>query len=57
MYLPEVVSKIIKSGSAKVRVLPSNERWFGVTYKEDREFVVQNIKEMIDQGVYPSNLW
>jgi len=57
MYLPEVVSKIIKSGSAKVRVLPSNERWFGVTYKEDREFVVQNIKEMIDQGVYPSRLW
>ncbi len=57
LYLPEVVSKIIKSGSAKVRVLPSNEKWFGVTYKEDREIVVQNINEMINKGVYPNKLW
>jgi len=57
LYLPEVVSKIIKSGSAKVRVLPSNEKWFGVTYKEDKEVVVQNINEMITKGIYPEKLW
>ncbi len=57
LYLPEVVSKIIKSGSAKVRVLPSNEKWFGVTYKEDKEVVVQNINEMITKGIYPKKLW
>ena len=57
LYLPFVVSKIIKSGSAKVRVLPSNEKWFGVTYKEDKEIVVRNINEMIQKGIYPSCLW
>jgi len=57
LYLPEVVSKIIKSGSAKVRVLPSNEKWFGVTYKEDKEIVVENIKQMIKNGIYPKKLW
>jgi len=57
MYLPEVVSKIIKSGSAKVQILPSNEKWFGVTYKEDKEIVVQNINEMISKGIYPKKLW
>jgi NDP-sugar pyrophosphorylase family protein len=56
LYLPEVVSKIIKSGSGKVRVLPSNEKWFGVTYKEDREIVVNNIKRMVDEGIYPEKL-
>jgi dTDP-glucose pyrophosphorylase len=57
LYLPEVLSKIIKSGSGKVRVLPSNEKWFGVTYKEDREYVVSNINEMINKGLYPDKLW
>lgn len=56
LYLPEVVSKIIKSGSGKVRVLPSNEKWFGVTYKEDREVVVNNIMDMVNRGVYPKKL-
>jgi hypothetical protein len=57
LYLPFVVSKIIKSGSAKVRVLPSNEKWFGVTYKEDKDIVIRNIEEMIRSGIYPSALW
>ncbi|MDF1547830.1 MAG: nucleotidyltransferase [Bacteroidales bacterium] len=56
LYLPEVVSKIIKSSSGKVRVLPSNEKWFGVTYKEDKQVVVDNIKEMVDKGIYPKKL-
>jgi dTDP-glucose pyrophosphorylase len=57
LYLPEVMSKIIKSGSGKVRVLPSNEKWFGVTYKEDKETVVNNIAEMVRNGIYPKKLW
>jgi len=57
LYLPEVLSKIIKSGSGKVRVLPSNEKWFGVTYKEDKETVVVNISQMIEKGIYPKKLW
>ncbi|MFN8258856.1 MAG: nucleotidyltransferase [Bacteroidales bacterium] len=57
LYLPFVVSKIIKSGSAKVRVLPSNEKWFGVTYKEDKDIVIRNIEEMIRSGIYPAGLW
>jgi choline kinase len=57
LYLPEVLSKIIKSGSGKVRVLPSNEKWFGVTYKEDKEIVVKNIGEMVKSGIYPNKLW
>jgi UTP-glucose-1-phosphate uridylyltransferase len=56
-YLPDVLSRIIKSKSGKVRVLPSNEKWFGVTYKEDREFVVKNISEMVKKGIYPDKLW
>lgn len=56
LYLPEVVSKIIKSGSGKVRVLPSNEKWFGVTYKEDRDIVVGNIEKMVNDGIYPNPL-
>lgn len=56
-YLPEVVSKVIKSGSGKVRVLPSNEKWFGVTYKEDKEIVVKSIKSMVDKGIYPEKLF
>ena len=57
LYLPEVLSKIIKSGSGKVRVLPSNEKWFGVTYKEDREIVVNNLANRIKEGLYPEKLW
>lgn len=57
LYLPEVVSKIIKTGEGKVRVLPSNEKWFGVTYKEDREIVVENLKRMVEEGIYPEKLF
>jgi len=56
LYLPEVVSKIIKSGSGKVRVLPSNEKWFGITYKEDRDIVIKNIEKMVASGIYPKKL-
>ena len=56
-YLPLLLTSIIKSGQGKVRVLPSNERWFGVTYQEDRAFVVKNVKAKVDAGEYPEKLF
>ena len=56
-YLPFVVDEMIKSGKASVRVLGSDDKWFGVTYKEDKEYVRNRIKELKDAGVYPRLLW
>ena len=56
-YIPYVVNRLIKSGEADVRVLESNSQWFGVTYKEDKPVTIENIKRLIDKGVYPGNLW
>ena len=54
--IPDVVFEEIKNG-VKVNVLESTDKWLGVTYKEDKEFVVTEIQKLIDKGVYPNNLW
>jgi len=56
-YLPSIVNEIIKSGKASVEVLKSDAKWFGVTYKEDKEIVQKAIGELKKQNVYPRNLW
>ena len=56
-YLPEVVNVLIQQQRALVKVLPTNEKWFGVTYPEDRPAVQAAIRQLIGQGVYPENLW
>jgi Nucleotidyl transferase len=56
-FLPNVVGELIKEQKARVRVLPTNERWFGVTYQQDKPRVKQAIKALIRRGVYPENLW
>ena len=56
-FLPSVVNELIQEGRARVRVLPTNETWFGVTYKEDLTAFRQSIRERIRQGVYPERLW
>ena len=56
-YLPTIVDKLIKSGKASVKVLETKDKWFGVTYKEDKESVVAAFKKLIADGVYPENLW
>lgn len=56
-YLPFVVDGLLKEDKATVRVLSSKERWFGVTYKEDKQFVVDSIADLKDKGVYPDKLW
>ncbi len=56
-YLPSIVNEILKSGKASVEVLKSDAKWFGVTYKEDKEIVQKAIGELKKQNVYPRNLW
>jgi NDP-sugar pyrophosphorylase family protein len=56
-FLPEVVGALIREGRARVRVLPSSDRWFGVTYPQDKPVVQQAIRDLVRQGVYPEDLW
>jgi NDP-sugar pyrophosphorylase family protein len=55
--IPTSVFKRIKEDKIKVKVLDTNERWFGVTYKEDKKDLVSAINKMIEEGKYPKNLW
>jgi len=56
-YIPLFVNEMIKRNKGKVKVISGGTTWFGVTYKEDKEEVARKIKELIDQGQYPSKLW
>ena len=55
--LPNHVGYLIKDNKANVKVLTSNDSWFGVTYKEDKESVANKIQEFKDKGLYPFDLW
>jgi hypothetical protein len=56
-YLPEAVNTLIQQQRARAKVLPTNEKWFGVTYPDDRPAVQAAIRQLISQGVYPEVLW
>jgi UTP-glucose-1-phosphate uridylyltransferase len=56
-FLPFVVDGLIKENKAKVKVLKTEEKWYGVTYKGDKETVVSAIGQMIKDGKYPKRLW
>ena len=56
-FLPIEVDKLLKAGKATVEVLHSADKWFGVTYKEDKPFVMESIRKLKDAGVYPDVLW
>lgn len=56
-FLPIEVDKLLKEGKATVKVLSSKDKWFGVTYKEDKPFVVESVKKLKTEGVYPEKLW
>lgn len=56
-FIPLIVNEILKSGTATVEVLKSNAKWFGVTYKDDKEIVQAAIEKLRNQDIYPSNLW
>ena len=54
-FLPTVVANLISEGKADVKVLDNSDKWYGVTYKEDKENVVAAFRELKAQGVYPEN--
>jgi dTDP-glucose pyrophosphorylase len=56
-YIPTVVNDLIQKGEITLKVLESKDRWFGVTYKEDKDSAVESINALIGNGVYPSKLW
>lgn len=56
-YLPAAVDSLIREGRADVRVLPTGERWYGVTWQSDHDAVVSAIADMVKAGRYPENLW
>ena len=56
-FLPAVVSRLLTEGRAAVKVLESEDKWYGVTYKEDKPVVVAAVQSLKDQGMYPQRLW
>jgi hypothetical protein len=56
-YIPLVVNDLVSAGKERCKVLRTNDAWFGVTYREDRPFVVEGIRKLIARGDYPQKLW
>ena len=56
-YIPNIITDMIVNGQMDVRVIPTNDNWFGVTYKEDKPMAVESINKCIEKGIYPKNLW
>lgn len=54
--LPTTIDELIKAGKATVKVLPTSDKWFGVTYKEDAPIVIESLKKLVESGVYPQKL-
>ncbi|MGE5419796.1 MAG: nucleotidyltransferase family protein [Chloroflexota bacterium] len=57
LLIPATLDRYIKKGAITIKVLMSNERWFGVTYREDKPFVVESIREMVKRGIYPESIY
>lgn len=55
--LPAVVNELVTTGQVKVKVLPTNAQWFGVTYQEDRPLVMERINKLMAEESYPNKLW
>lgn len=56
-YIPTAVDHLISSGQRKVKVLETDDNWFGVTYREDKIIAQTSINKLIEKGVYPERLW
>ena len=56
-YLPFAVDEVLTEGKASVKVCSSDDRWYGVTYKEDKPMVMEALQALKDQGIYPQKLW
>lgn len=56
-YIPITVNELVVAGQARVKVLPSGDSWFGITYGEDHPRAVERIRHLIEAGCYPKVLW
>ena len=56
-YIPFAIDNLINNSKASVKVLRSDDKWFGVTYKEDKPLVIEKLSQLIKAGVYPAKLW
>ncbi len=56
-FIPLIVNGYLENGTATVKVLTSEARWFGVTYKEDKESVQNEIQALKNKDIYPTHLW
>ena len=56
-FIPLIGDELIKNGEASFKVIPTDAKWFGVTYKEDKPIVQKSISDLVANGVYPENLW
>ena len=56
-YIPDAIDHLLKNKIVSVRVLPTEDKWFGVTYRSDHDKAVASINELIREGIYPEKLW
>lgn len=57
IFIPLVINKLVKNGQVTVKVLETKEKWFGVTYREDKPRVKEELVKLVAAGVYPKKLW
>lgn len=57
IFIPLVINRLVKIGRVTVKVLETKEKWFGVTYREDKPRVKEELTKLVAAGVYPNNLW
>jgi len=56
-FIPLIGENLVRTGTASFKVVPTDNQWFGVTYKEDKPFVQDSINQLIQDGTYPTSLW
>jgi hypothetical protein len=55
--LPTIIGDLLNQNKAEVRILKSEDQWFGVTYQEDKDYVISSVRKLVDDGVYPASLY
>ena len=55
--IPVYIGELLEQGKVSVKVLETSDKWFGVTYKEDKDFVIDSFRDLVDKGVYNSDLF
>jgi len=56
-YLSDAVGHLLENGKVRIRLLPSSEKWFGLTHREDKEVAARRLSELVTAGLYPRDLW